>query len=316
MKPVIRTTATVKRKAGQSLSHWPAPRAELGEGPVWNHVTGTLTWVDAAGKMLHRLAAGDGAVESFALPHYPGSFAHCHDGHILMAYRNGLAIVDLEAGTSVDLPCAGVDFALERFNDGACDRAGRFWIGTMDPRMTEPAGALYRVDPDLSIRKMASGVRVSNGLAFSPDDTVMYHTDSRTALIYAYDFDLATGEIANRRVHADFRETGGGRPDGITADADGNLWMAMNGGARVLCIAPDGTHAAEIGLPTDRPTSLCFGGERLDRLFVTSMQYGLSDDQRLSQPEAGCLLELAPGATGLQEPFFAGTASAMLKEAR
>lgn len=305
MTALARTLTPSHRREGPGGAWWPDPRSELGEGPVWNPLDQTLTWVDAARKLLHRRTAGDETVETYTLPHYPGSYAYCADGTLLMAYRNGLARLDLGAGTSENLPCPGIDFMLERFNDGACDRAGRFWVGTMDPRMTDPVGALYRVDTDLTIRRIAGDVRVSNGLAFSPDDRLLYHTDSRSAVIWAWDFDLAAGEIENRRPFADFRNGDGGRPDGITTDTAGNVWMAMNGGGRVLCLTPDGGMLHDIALPTSRPTSLCFGGPGLDRLFVTSMQYALSEDERRAQPQAGCLFDLEPAASGLAEPFFA-----------
>lgn len=312
MTTLGRIIAPSPRHVDQHGTWWPHPRAELGEGPVWNPVAQKLAWVDAAGKMMHFRSGEDENVESLSLPHYPGSYAWCADGTLLMAYRNGLARVDPKAGTSEDLASPGIDFRTERFNDGACDRAGRFWIGTMDPRMTEPVGALYRVDPDLTIHRMADGVKVSNGIAFSPDDKVLYHTDSRSAVIWAWDFDLASGQIANRRLFAEFTDERNGRPDGITADEAGNIWMAMNGGGKVLCLSPQGEELRSIALPTTRPTSLCFGGSKLDRMFVTSMQFSLSEEERNEQPHAGCVIELQPGVSGLAEPFFAAEWAATL----
>jgi len=305
MNTLEKKSISSPRQDGPHGAWWPLPRAELGEGPVWNPAAQTLSWVDAAEKKLHHRSIESESLETLHLPHYPGSYAWCADGTLLMAYRNGLARVDPAAATTEPLPCSGVNFTVERFNDGACDRAGRFWVGTMDPRMSEPVGALYRVDPDLTIRRMAEGVKVSNGIAFSPDDKVLYHTDSRSAVIWAWEFDLATGEISNRRLFAEFTDERGGRPDGITTDEAGNVWMAMNGGGKVLCLSPKGKVVRSIALPTTRPTSLCFGGPKLDRLYVTSMQFSLSDEERGQQPHAGCVFELEPGVSGLAEPFFA-----------
>lgn len=276
----------------------------LGEAPVWDPVSARLHWVDCDRKTMHRLDPETGDICAFTLPGSPGSYAFCRDGRILLAYRNRLCLVELESGTHADIETPTVDFATVRFNDGACDRAGRFWLGTMHKSMSEPAGALYRVDPNLSVHRMAEGVTVSNGIAFSPDDRTLYHTDSRAAVIYAYDFDLYAGTISNRRVFADFdgrRE----RPDGCTVDAGGVLWTAMLGGGRVAAIDPGGREVRSVPLPTARPTSVCFGGAALDTLYVTTMTLGLSADELAAQPDAGCVFAAAGLARGLPEPYFA-----------
>lgn len=290
------------------------PKSVLGEAPVWNALSETLYWVDCDRKRMFHLSPDNGEIGSIEMPHHPGSYAFCGSGQIIMAYRNQLALVDLTTGRAAPI-ATEINFSIERFNDGACDRAGRFWVGTMDRSMKDPVGALYRVDPDLSIRKMASDVVVSNGIAFSPDDTVMYHTDSRSALIYAYDFDFAAGEIGERRIFADFRGRSG-RPDGCTTDADGNLWIAENNAGQVVCLAPDGREVRTVSLPTARPTSLCFGGRNFKTLFVTSMQHMLTPDQLAEQPSAGCLFELDVGATGLPEPLFGGDAAGAVSKQR
>lgn len=277
----------------------------LGEAPVWDPVSARLSWVDCDRKQMFRLDPESGDISTFDLPGYPGSYAFCPDNKLLIAYRTSLALVDLESGDHRVIETPMIDFSKARFNDGACDRAGRFWLGTMHKAMSEPVGALYRVDPDLSIRQMAESVTVSNGIAFSPDNKVMYHTDSRSAVIYAYDFDLESGAISNRRVFADF----GGRherPDGCTIDRDGCLWTAMLGGGRVVVLDPTGREVRSVPLPTTRPTSLCFGGPSLDTLYVTSMQHSLSEEQLAAQPDAGCVFAFPGIGRGLPEPYFAG----------
>ncbi len=275
----------------------------LGEAPVWNAAEGRLYWVDCDQKRLHRLDPLAARVETLALPGSPGSYAFRPDGTLLMAFRNRLCLLDLETGDTQDVPTPMIDFSQARFNDGACDRAGRFWVGTMHKTMVLPVGALYRIDPDLSVHVMAEGVTVSNGIAFSPDDRILYHTDSRIAVIYAYDFDLAAGTIANRRVFADYGGTHE-RPDGCTVSSDGLVWAAMLGGGRVAALGNDGREVRSIALPVTRPTSLCFGGAGLDTLFVTSMRHGLSDDELSAQPEAGNLFAVRGIGTGLPEPLF------------
>ncbi len=287
------------------LSYYPEPRAVLGEGPIWDAESQRLYWVDCDQKKLFRLDPTTHTIEKFELPHHPGSYALRRTGGMLMAYRNQLAWLDPVAGTNAPIDAGGIDFAVERFNDGKCDRAGRFWAGTMDRRMTEPVGSLYRIDADKSVHRMASGMKVSNGMAFSPDNKTFYHTDSRTGQIFAYAFDIDSGAIGNRRLHFDF--TGrAGRADGFTIDAEGCLWAAEIDAGKVVRIDPRGRCVQEIALPTTRPTSAMFGGPGLRTLYVTTMQHRLTEQQMAQQPQAGCLFAIELDVPGLPEPRFAG----------
>lgn len=283
----------------------PGVRAVLGEGPVWNARERALYWVDADQRKLLRVDPATGALAATALVRAPGSFAFRPDGRgVLMASRNELALLDVPTGATEVVPTPDVDFAIERFNDGACDRRGRFWVGTMDPRMTEPVGSLYRVDRDLSVQRVARGLAISNGIAFSPDDRWMYHTESRSRRIVRYAFDVALGTISDGTTFIELTEAEG-NPDGCTVDADGCLWVAQLGAGCVSRFDPDGTRVASIALPVSRPTSVAFGGDDLGTLFVTTMQHGLTDEQRAREPLAGCLFALRPGVRGLPEPEFA-----------
>lgn len=223
---------------------------------------------------------------------------------MIVAYRNKLALVDSITGENREIPVPEADFAQERFNDGACDRLGRFWAGTMHKRMEEPVGSLFRIDPDLSVRKVEGGFVVSNGMAFSPDDRILYHTDSRRGIIFALDYDLETGRVANRRVHADFSARPG-RPDGCTIDAEGCLWVAVIGSGRVVRLDLLGDEIAAIALPVSRPSSVAFGGRDLRTLYITSMRHGLSPAAAAQERQAGCLLSIELDVPGLPEPFFA-----------
>ncbi len=262
-----------------------------------------LCWVDCDRKQMLQLDPDRGTVRTIDLPGSPASYAFCRSGEILLAYRTRLTLFDPPTGSERIIDTPMIDFSVARFNDGACDRAGRFWVGTMHKGMSEPVGALYRVDPDLSVRQMADGLTVSNGIAFSPDDKVMYHTDSRASVIYAYDFDVAAGAIAGRRVFADFRGRQG-IPDGCTTDRDGRLWGAILGGGRVEVLDAAGRLVRSLAIPTTRPTSPAFGGPSLDMLYVTSMRLGLSEAELAAQPEAGSLFAFDGLGQGLQEPLF------------
>jgi L-arabinonolactonase len=289
-----------------ALNHYPYPQAVLGEAPVWDPVAGEIWWVDCDQKKIFcRKPALDAEARAFTLPHYPGSYAFRQKGGMIMAYRNKLALIDLDTGDERAFEATGADFAVERFNDGACDRAGRFWAGTMHRTRSEPVCSLFRIDPDLSVHRMVGNLIVSNGISFSPDDKTMYHHDSRAGLVFAYDFDIDKGEIGNQRVFIDFAGRPG-RPDGCTVDAEGNLWIAEIGAGRVVQFDRKGRQMATIEMPVSRPSSVMFGGHDLSTLFITTMREGLAEEERARQPQAGCLFYVDVEVPGLPEPRFAG----------
>jgi sugar lactone lactonase YvrE len=166
-------------------------------------------------------------------------------------------------------------------------------------------GSLFRVGPDCSSSVVLGGIVVPNGIAFSPDDQTFYFADTRRYAIWAYDFDLESGEIWNRRVFAEFKPDGG-RPDGSCIDCEGFLWNAEYAGGRVVRYAPDGRVDRVVPVPMSHPTSCCFGGAQHNLLFVTSASYALTADERAAQPLAGALLALDVGVCGLPEPRFGG----------
>jgi sugar lactone lactonase YvrE len=186
------------------------------------------------------------------------------------------------------------------------DRQGRFWAGTMNMVDSfRPDGALYRLDSDLTLHQMETGVSISNGTAWSPDNRTMYFTPTGDRLIWAYDFEPETGSISNRRVFAEFSEEDG-LPDGHTVDSQGFLWSAFWGGWKVCRFDPDGKLEREIRIPSAQVTCPKFGGPNLDELYVTTAYSGLSEAERARQPEAGGLFRIQMDAKGLPEPEFAG----------
>jgi sugar lactone lactonase YvrE len=219
-----------------------------------------------------------------------------------VALADRIAFFNPESGrfeTAADLP-SGL-----RCNDGKCDRAGRFWVGTMHDAERQPLGALYRLDGDKRLHVMAGRITVPNSLAWSPDNRVMYHADSPERTIYAYDFDPATGALGPRRVFAR-TEPPHGYPDGSTVDAEGFLWNAEYAGSRLVRYAPDGRIDRTVAMPVSCPTSCAFGGPRLDLLYVTSSRQRMTTEQIEKEPMAGGLFALEVGVKGLPEPRFAG----------
>lgn len=277
----------------------------LGEGPIWCPVEQVLYWIDISKPSLNRFDPRTGAVNTWELPKPPGSFALRKGGGLLVAFRSGLAWLQPPSGRLEWIDVAGLSLDRGRFNDGKCDRNGRFWVGTLDRHLTDPIGELYRIDPDLSCRTMDRGFTISNGIAWSPDDRTMYFTDSPPRRIYAYDFDLEAGAVSNRRVFASLAGQPG-RPDGCTVDSEGYLWAALVDGWRILRLAADGRVDRVIEFPVQRPTSCIFGGPNLGALFVTSSTLGLTPQELEKQPLAGGVFRIEVGVRGLPEPRFAG----------
>lgn len=281
-------------------------KAQLGEGPVWCPRERVLYWVDSMEPAMKRFDPATGGTKSWSVPDLIGSFALREKGGAILALRKGFYALDFATGAvrAIAEPEAGSE---NRFNDGKCDRRGRFFAGSMHfaslPR--QPKGSLYRFDPDHSVRKMETGIRTSNGIGWSPDNRTMYYTDTRAQCVWAYDYDLETGAIGNRRTLADVPEETG-YPDGLTVDAEGFIWSANWGGSRLVRYAPDGRIDRTVMLPVTQPTSCSFGGADLRTLYVTSARDGLDEDQLGKEPSAGAVFAFEPGVTGLAEPRFAG----------
>lgn len=269
----------------------------LGESPVWDEREQLLWWVDVKAPALRRRAGG--VVTSFPLPQPVGSIALRARGGLLAALKTGVHIWE-DAKLRV---FANPPIGSHRFNDGRCDRAGRFWVGTMDDATHGPTGQLYRVSPDARCESKRSSISVPNSLCWSPDGRTMYFADSARRTIWAFDYDAAAGEMSNERV---FATTQLGYPDGSCVDADGCLWNAEYAGSRVVRYTPQGKVDRVIAMPVKQPTCCCFGDPRLDTLYITSASQELTSAQLAEQPLAGGLFALRPGSTGLPEACFAG----------
>jgi L-arabinonolactonase len=276
----------------------------LGEGPVWSVDEQTLFWVDILKPVLQCWQPETGQYQSWDMPSDIGSFAIRESGGFVVALRTGLVFFKPEGGEVIPICDLESDKPFTRFNDGKCDRQGRFWAGTMDEDVPNQRGALYCLEFDHLCRKIRSKVGISNGLGWSPDNRVMYYTDSATRTIYKYDFDLETGEITNERIFV--RTPKEYVPDGLTVDAQGYVWSAKWDGWKVVRYAPDGSVSLEVRLPVQRPTSCTFGGTDMNLLFITSATTGFSDDDLAEQPLAGSVLVVETDFQGLPEPYFAG----------
>lgn len=192
-----------------------------------------------------------------------------------------------------------------RMNDAACDPAGRLWAGTMATDLTPSQGTLYRIGTDLEVTAVRPEVSVSNGMDWSHDRRTFYYTDSTTRAVDAYDFEVGTGELGYQRRLIEMPDAVA-TPDGLTVDMEGNLWIAMWDGGCVRRYSPQGRLLDVIEIPVIRPTSVAFGGENLDRLFVTSARNGLSDGRLAAEPQAGAIFVIGVGVTGRPPHPFGG----------
>lgn len=277
----------------------------LGEVPVWDVAEQALYWVDIEGRLLQRYTPSTGAVERWAMPERIACFALRESGGLIVAFASGIAFYDLETREIDWIARPEADRPGNRFNEGKCDRRGRFWTGSMDDGLTRRSGALYRVDPDRSVEMVLDGVGVSNSIVWSPDDRDFYVADTLEGVIWRFDFDAEAGRISNRRAIVDLRGSGFG-PDGSTVDAEGCLWNAQWGGWRVARYSPEGELLRTVPLPVQKPTNCIFGGPDLATLYVTSAVADLDGAALAAQPLAGGLFALDVGVAGLPETRFAG----------
>lgn len=284
-----------------------APLTVLGEGPMWSVAEGVLYWVDIVGRCVLKLSPDTGRVDIRQLPYAPSAVIPRANGGLLLVTKKGMATFEFDKPEIHSIPVSIVDFEKEVFNDAKCDSLGRLWVGTRDLHVKDPNGGLFRMDKDFSLHRQGSGFVVSNGIAWSPNELLMYHVDSKPGRIDVCDFDPEHGVVSNRRPWIAYAKNGATViPDGCAIDAEGGLWVAEVGDWHVRRYGPDGKLDREIRVPMQKPTSVMFGGLELRTLFVTSMQFGLTPAQLSAQPQAGALLQLDVGVKGLPEHMFAG----------
>ena len=281
-------------------------RAALGECPVWAADERALYWVDILAPSLNRLDPASGENRSWPMPDAIGSFALCDNGDAVLALRSGFFRFSFADGRLVSIaePVKGQQGV--RFNDGKASPDGRFFAGTMDEaQLSRPLGALYRLDPDGRCHRVAEGLIVSNGLAWSADGATLFHSDSKGKAIYAWDYDAATGEIAHRRVVARPDEAIG-RPDGGACDRDGYYWSAGISAGVINRWAPDGRLDRRIELPVPHPTCPCFGGPDMKTLYVTTLSHAMTAQQRAACPHAGSIFAIDVDVAGVPVARFKG----------
>jgi sugar lactone lactonase YvrE len=281
-------------------------KAELGECPIWAADEQVLYWEDIRAPALHRFDPATGENRTWPLPKRCGSFALRASGGAVLALQDGFYAFDFDTGGSTFLVGPQDQPPGTRFNDGKVSPDGRFFAGTMDEAtLSRKIAALYRLDPDGSLHTVVDDLIVSNGLAWTADGRTMYHSDSKSEVLWAYDYDPSDGSVANRRVVARPTEEIG-RPDGGATDVEGYYWSAGISAGVLNRWAPDGTLDRSIPLPVARPTMPCFGGPDLTTIYVTSLRHDLPDDLLAQYPATGGIVAVEVDVPGVPVARFAG----------
>jgi sugar lactone lactonase YvrE len=282
-------------------------KAELGEGALWDERTKQLYWVDILSHALHVYKPASKEHKRYHVGQMVSTVVLSETGDVLLAVQNGFARFDLESEKLAILVDPEADKSSNRFNDGKCDPAGRFWAGTMDLSATIPnKGSLYRLDPDMSVHTMLTEVSISNGIVWTADLKTMYFNDSTPYTVTAFDYDNLTGNISNPRVVIQVPEAMG-MPDGMSIDREGMLWIAHFFGGAVHRWNPHTGQVIEtIKLPTSNPTSCAFGGDHLDEMYITTACDSLSEEQRSREPYAGGLFRVKLDTIGTLTYRFKG----------
>lgn len=304
---VIITTMLISYKPAEDLNAELVldAKAKLGEGSIWHPKENKLYWIDIEGKALHIYDPVTKENKTFDVGSRIGTVVPVEKGGALVALQNGIHFIDTKTGklTFINNPLPDANI---RFNDGKCDPSGRFWVGTMAMDSRRKGAVLYRMDKDKTIRTMLDSVTISNGIVWTADKKTMYYNDTPTGTVQGFDYNDKTGEITNRRVVIKIPR-GGGSPDGMTIDADGNLWVALWGSGTVGKFDPKtGELLQKVIVPAQNVSSCAFGGKNLDILYITTARAWVNDAKLKEFPLSGGLFSVKPGVKGVAAKFYKG----------
>jgi sugar lactone lactonase YvrE len=274
-------------------------RFVLGECPNWDADNNRLLWADIVDQKIHALSLVDGARQSWSFASEVGCFGLTDKGRWVVALKSDVILFDPQTGAREKIASVDGCNPMSRTNDGKIGPDGAFWIGTMDQNAEkQPVAGLYRVTGDGTVEHKVGGIKISNGLAWSPDGRIMYHSDSRGPWVNRWQFNPQTGDISKCARFLDLDDTLG-RPDGAATDVEGCYWSAGVSAGNLNRFAPDGTLLMSIPLPVPSPTMPCFGGPDMKTIFLTSLTENYDQQKRDAYPQAGMVLSLRVDVAGV-----------------
>jgi L-arabinonolactonase len=278
----------------------------LGECVLWDADAAEVVWIDIAAGEIWRYDPRTGATSKLTVGERIGAIGLRHEGGHVAGLASGFAFIDAADGAITRLTAVETDLPSTRLNDGRVDRQGRFICGGMDENLPrQPISAVYRLDPDRTVTPILTRIALANSTCFSPDGTTMYFTDMPTRKILAYAYDVDEGVPHSPTLFVDLADDPG-NPDGSVIDADGCLWNAQFGGARVVRYDPTGRVDRVITVPVSNPTCCTLGGADYRTLYVTTARADLTDEELANEPDAGGLYAVELDVEGLPESIFAG----------
>lgn len=279
-------------------------KAKLGEGAIWDYKNNRLLWVDIEGHMLYVYEPEQNINKGIDVGQRIGTVVPYTTDEVIVALEDGIYTLSLATGDKVKVADPEAHISTNRFNDGKCDPAGRFWIGSMVMKGPRDNAALYMIDFDFGIHKMEGGITTSNGIVWSSDKTKMYYIDTPTRKVVEYLYDNENGDITYSR-DAIVIPDSLGHPDGSTIDAEGKIWIGMWGGGSVTRWDPEsGELLDRISIPAKNVTSCAFGGKDLDILYITTASIGMKEEEKEVYPDAGGLFYCKPVVKGIKANYF------------
>lgn len=278
--------------------------SKLGEGALWHAQSQKLLWIEIEGGVVHSFDPATGKDRAVPAGQKVGTVVPRASGGLMLAVATGFASFDMDSGKLEIVADPESKTTGNRFNDGKCDPAGRFWAGTIGKK---GSGSLYCLAPDFKVSRKVEGVSTSNGIVWSLDARTMYFIDTAASNVVAYDYDRNSGDISNKKVAIDIDSKKLGWPDGMTIDSEGMLWIAHWEGAAVRRWDPlTGKLLHSVDIPANKVTSCAFGGPALDDLYVTTANYDPGPEEKAKFPKAGGLFRFKPGVKGITAFEFAG----------
>ncbi|MDN3493526.1 SMP-30/gluconolactonase/LRE family protein [Winogradskyella bathintestinalis] len=278
-------------------------KPEHGEGPIWDPIEKKFYCVDLLRGSYYKVDWETGVSEEFSVGQELGVMALCENGKIVVGVRDGFGFFD-EPLKKLELieNSPEIEVKERRMNDGAIDPKGRFFAGTMEYDGANPTGKLYCLHQDMSWNCLEENIYITNGMGWSPDKKTYYMIDTFRNLMYAYDYDIETGNISNRRLHIQWEKDE--YPDGMCVDADGGFWVAMWLGSKVSHFDANGIWVKDIEVPVLHTTSCCFAGDDLKTLVITTSNLNLSKEEKEINPLAGRCFAFETEIAGQIEPRF------------